>query len=189
MAPVLFPFSLTFIRDLTTSCLFRSLVTGSFAGTSVLTRFSSCFWAGAAHLIFSKVRELVHTWLWYDSGLTGLIFENFLSDCSAWVSRPCASIVAWRRFSSDSGGLFRVGLGFGIGTASGLGKLEPFVPYLCGALLTVGSACFSFAGAAQSTQSTNAWLPLHPFFMHLCLPLSHSPPGPALDLQFPRLKP
>ena len=89
--------------------------------------------------------ELVHTWLWHGSGLTGSILENCLSDSSAWVSRPCASIVAWRRFPSDSGGLFRVGLGFASGTLSGFGKLEPFVPYLCGAVLLAGFFRVSFA--------------------------------------------
>ena len=104
------------------------------------------------------------------------------------------SIVALNNSRADvvgpglSEGRVRLASGFWAGVESGAGNSVPLLPFRCGGECCSGSALLSFPrGFAQLSQSTKALLPLHPFVMHLCFPLSHSPPGPALDLQFPRL--
>ena len=71
-----------------------------------------------------------------------------------------------------------------VGMMSGFGSSEPFVPVMWGAAVALMGEV-----TLHAVQSTEAWLPLHPFSMHLCKPLSHSPPGPAFDLQLLKLNP
>ena len=93
---------------------------------------------------------------------------TFLGGVSA-SDESDASLVAMRFSPADVAGEL-VGAGFvwtgsayGVNwTKSGFGKLEPCVPVRCG-----GVAARSGELPAHSVQLTNAWSPLHHFFMHL----------------------
>ena len=112
---------------------------------------------------------------------------TFLGGVSA-SDESDASLVALRctpaKIAGATCGMIVGSAGASFGMESGLGKSEPSVPVRCGGL--VSSLCEIFVHAVQLTK---AWSPLHPFFMHLCSPLSHVPPAAIFDLQPPMLKP
>ena len=154
-----------------------------FFGRFLMTTSNSQIWVNWSICDFDIAQDLL-----------ALFFENFFGGCSVLSVKSCTSIVAlnYSRAASvgsgGSAGLVRDVSGLSTGIWSGAGNLEPLVPCACGGEWCSGFFPLSISCRfAQLSHSTKAWLPVHLVFMHLCFPLSHYPPGPALDLQFPKL--
>ena len=117
----------------------------------------------------------------------GSVLGNFLGGASASEDSG-ASLVALRctpaKIVGELSGMVVGSAGASFGMESGFGKSDPSVPVRCGGLVSPSGDL-----PVHAVQLTKAWSPLHPFFMHLCSPLSHVPPAAIFDLQPPMLKP